>query len=340
MLDEALASRLATIALDNVVREFPNKLDHLMSSAADVERPAVLHPVFYGSYDWHSSVHMHWTLVRLLARFPRLPEAESIATRLDAHVTEAAVAAECAYLARPGAASFERPYGWAWLLKLSEALHRAARDDPRAAAWRDRLQPLADAFVDRVVAFLPRAVHPSRAGTHANSAFAVDLMLDYAIAVDATPLRDALVAKAASWFAADRDYPVAYETGSEDFLSNGLQQAVLMRRVLAIDGRRRRALSRLVGRLRSRPGADRAVARAARAVRSQRRAADAHRRAEPVARVVLDPAARRPGAGSPDTGRTGDRRASARIAAACDAGPLRRDALARVVRAAGAWPLT
>ena len=233
-LDTALASRFVQVALDNVVREFPNKLDHLMMTETDVQRPAQLHPVFYGSYDWHSSVHMHWTLVRLLSLFPALPEADAIAARLDAHFTTERIAGECDYLAKPGAAVFERPYGWAWLLKLCEALERAAADDPRAAAWRDRMRPLAAAFTQRVLAYLPRAPWPSRAGTHGNSAFALLLMLDYASAVDDKSLRDAIVAKAFAWFGEDRAYPVAYETGSEDFLSNGLQESVLMRRVFGL----------------------------------------------------------------------------------------------------------
>ena len=190
--------------------------------------------MFYGSYDWHSSVHMHWTLVRLLTLFPALPEGGAIVARLDAHFTVERIAAECDYLARPGAASFERPYGWAWLLKLCEGLHVAARHDPRAVAWRDRMQPLADAFTARTLAWLPRVAWPSRAGTHGNGAFALLLMLDYATAVDDRALRDAIVAKALAWFGDDRAYPVDYETSSEDFLSNGLQEAVLMRRVLRL----------------------------------------------------------------------------------------------------------
>lgn len=233
-LGDDLASRFARVALDNVVAEYPNKLDHLMTSGADVQRPSVLHPVFYGSYDWHSSVHMHWTLVTLLARFPALPEADAIVACLDRHFTAERIAVEIAYLERPASASFERPYGWAWLLKLCEALHRAG-DDVRVAVWRDRMQALADLVVRRIASYLPRAVFPSRAGSHANSAFALLLVLDYAIAVGDTALHDTVVAKAMAWFGGDRDYPVAYETSSEDFLSNGLLEAALMRRAFQRD---------------------------------------------------------------------------------------------------------
>ena len=234
VLDPAFASRCARVALDNVAREFPNKLDHLMAAEADVQRPSALHPVFFGSYDWHSAVHMHWTLVMLRARFPTLPEAGAIATLLDVHFTAERIAGECAYLARPSSASFERPYGWAWLLKLCEGLRLAAVADERAVRWSAALQPLADRFVERTLAWLPRAVHPSRAGTHGNGAFALALMLDYALAANDAVLRDALVAKAVAWFADDRAYPIAYELGSEDFLSNGLLEAVLMRRVFQL----------------------------------------------------------------------------------------------------------
>ena len=239
--DDATASRFARVALDNVVREFPNKLDHLMAGADDVRGPADLHPVFYGSYDWHSAVHMHWTLVTLLLHRPALPEAAEIVARLDAHFTSERIAGELAYLARPASVSFERPYGWAWLLKLCAGLQALATQDPRAVAWRDRMQPLADVFVARIEHWLPRAVHPSRAGSHANGAFALTLMLDYATTMGASALRDALLAKARAWYGEDRDYPVRYETSSEDFLSNGLLEAMLMHRVLCIDGRRHAA---------------------------------------------------------------------------------------------------
>jgi hypothetical protein len=244
MLDERLAGRFARVALDNVRAEFPNKLDHLMNAASDVGRPSVLHPVFFGSYDWHSSVHMHWTLVTLLDRFPQLPEADAIAAWLDAQFTEKKIAVERAYLDRAGARAFERPYGWAWLLKLSAALHAAGRSDGRAARWSARLQPLADAFVARFIAYLPRADFPSRGGMHGNSAFSLLLALDYteaaAVASNAARLQEAIIDKTLTWFGDDRNFPIAYETSSEDFLSSGLVEAALMRRVLDIDASRTR----------------------------------------------------------------------------------------------------
>ncbi len=237
MLD-TVASQFTRLAIANVTAEYPNKLDHLLNGASDVQSPAALHPVFYGSYDWHSSVHMHWTLVELFARAPSGPQAAAIATTLDAHFTDARIAVECAYLDRPGSRAFERPYGWAWLLKLAAALRVHAGRDAQVARWGHCLQPLADRFVARFVDYLPKADYPSRAGMHGNSAFALLLALDYAEAADDATLKDAIVAKAVQWFADDRDYPVAYEISSEDFLSSGLVEAALMRRVFGDDAAR------------------------------------------------------------------------------------------------------
>ena len=230
-LPAVLASHYARLALRNVVAEFPNKLDHVMDCAADACTPRVLHPIFYGSFDWHSAVHMHWLLAALLARFPDLPEGAAIRTLLDEHFTLVNVAGECAYLARPGARSFERTYGWAWLLKLAAELHAAARHDADAAHWRDALQPLTDAFVARYLTFLPQADYPIRAGTHANSAFGLLFALDYAEATAHVSLQACIVTKAREWFARDRRYPALYEPAHDDFLSGGLLEAMLMRRV-------------------------------------------------------------------------------------------------------------
>ena len=144
MLAPALASRFARIALDNVVREYPNKPAHVLDGPGDVSFPRTLHPAFYGSYDWHSCVHMHWLLARLLRTFPTLPEAPAIAALLDRHLASAAIAGEVAYLARPGTASFERTYGWAWLLKLAEELGRGAGQVMEASQVEAILQLVLD----------------------------------------------------------------------------------------------------------------------------------------------------------------------------------------------------
>jgi len=231
MLSPALASRFARIALENVVREYPHKPEHVLNGAGDLATPRALHPAFYGSYDWHSSVHMHWLLARLLRRFPAQPQADAIAARLDRHLSVDAIAGEVAYLARPGAQSFERTYGWAWLLKLAEELGRGEGAD--FARWRANIAPLAQSFVARYRAYLPKATHPLRGGTHQNSAFGLAFAIDFARADGVLELAALCEARARAWFGADRDCPASWEPSGSDFLSPALAEADLMRRVLA-----------------------------------------------------------------------------------------------------------
>lgn len=229
-LTAELASRLAAIALDNVVREYPNKLDHVMRSAADAATPRALHPAFYGSYDWHSCVHMHWLLAHVRRLHPGLPQRDAIDALLLRHLSPANVAVECAYLARPDAQSFERPYGWAWLLKLT--LELAQGDDPTAGALAANLAPLTEAFVRRYLAFLPRMRYPVRHGVHSNTAFGVMFALDYARHARRADLETLCVERIREWFGADRDAPAAHEPSGADFLSPTLVEADLVRRVL------------------------------------------------------------------------------------------------------------
>jgi hypothetical protein len=229
VLDAARAARFAAIALDNLTHEYPHKLDHVLASDADAVPPRALHPAFHASYDWHSCVHMHWLLVHVWRRFPSLSQRTAIAAVLDAHFAPGAIAAECDYLERPDARSFERTYGWAWLLELAAELERGGE---ACARWSSALGPLADAFVRRYLDFLPRADYPIRYGMHPNSAFGLALALDYALATGNDPLGDACRAKALAWFGADADAPVAWEPAGADFLSPALIEAELMRRVL------------------------------------------------------------------------------------------------------------
>lgn len=230
-LDAAAAARFADIALANVVREYPGKPDHTLGGDSDLLPPRALHPAFHGSYDWHSCVHMHWLLARVRRLRPGLPQRAAIDAVLDRHLTPANVAGECEYLARPHAQSFERPYGWGWLLELARELARSGDDGARR--WGDALAPLARAIVDRWLAYLPRADFPVRYGMHANSAFALALALDYARQVGEGPLAALCEAKARAWFGDDRDAPAAWEPSGFDFLSPSLVEAELMRRVLA-----------------------------------------------------------------------------------------------------------
>ena len=187
MLTEALAARFAAVALGHVRREYPNKPGNVMAGPQDARSPRDLHPVFYGSFDWHSCVHAYWMLARLLRLFPAMAPAGEIRALFDAQLTPEAVAGECATLQHPMAAGFERPYGWAWLLKLGEALTHLPEH-----RWHDALAPLTTIFASRFKSFLPKASYPVRTGTHFNTAFALALAHDYALtAGDLELMRDA-----------------------------------------------------------------------------------------------------------------------------------------------------
>ncbi|HWB01781.1 MAG TPA: DUF2891 domain-containing protein [Verrucomicrobiales bacterium] len=224
------ASHFAALALKGIAKEYPNKMDHIMRDAADVQSPRALHPAFYGCFDWHSSVHGHWMLIRLLKKHPDLPEGPAIRTALRANLTKENLADETAYLKQPGRASFERTYGWAWLLKLAEELR--GWDDPDGRAWSASLTPLAEAFVQRYLDFLPKQTYPIRTGVHPNTAFGLAFALDYARVVKHEALEKLIVSRARDYFANDTNYPAAWEPGGEDFFSAALMEADLMRRVL------------------------------------------------------------------------------------------------------------
>lgn len=225
-----LAERCARVALANLATEYPYQLAHVLASDADARTPRALHPVFWGSYDWHSSVHMHWTLVRCLRLARELPSAARIAAHFDARLQRAHVETELAYLRGAGRATFERPYGWGWLLKLQAELELLARVREGARRWRDALAPLADDIAVRLLAFLPRLDHPVRAGTHGNTAFALLNALDYARIAQHRALARSVAERTLTWFGRDRRYPADYEPGGDDFLSGGLVEAVLVRR--------------------------------------------------------------------------------------------------------------
>jgi len=229
MLDRPLASKLAQAALGHVAREYPNVLVHAISGPGDLGTPRALHPMFFGSYDWHSCVHGHWLLGRLLRTLPDLPEAGAIRAHFDQTFTAENVAGELAYLARPTSGGFERPYGWAWLLMLAAELRR--HDTPEGRGWDCVLRPLAEAFVTRFRAFLPKADYPVRAGVHANTAFALALAHEYAVSAGDGSFADLIEAKARAWYGADAGCQ-AWEPSGDDFLSPALIEAELMRRIL------------------------------------------------------------------------------------------------------------
>lgn len=230
VLTDEVASRFARLALAHVRREYPNKLQHVLSGPDDVRGPRELHPVFYGSFDWHSCVHGYWLLATLLGRFPQLEEAAEIRALFDAQLTAEHVAGELRYLDNPARGDFERPYGWGWLLSLHAALVRL--QSPDGARWRDALRPLTDAFVARFLAFLPKATYPVRVGTHFNSAFGLRCAMEYATTVGDDGLFALCRDTARRWFTGDADCQ-AWEPGGDDFLSSALIEAECMRCALA-----------------------------------------------------------------------------------------------------------
>jgi hypothetical protein len=224
------AEQFARLALDCIRREYPNHPGHLLNDNEDVRAPRALHPAFYGCFDWHSAVHGHWLLVRLLRRLPQLPRSDAIRAALRENLTAANLLAEADYMMQPNRQSFERPYGWAWLLKLAEELHDWP--DPDGAAWFNYLQPLVRVIVDRYHHFLPRHTYPIRVGTHANTAFGLAFALDYARAAGNQELATLLVERSLAYFGQDRAYPAGWEPNGSDFFSPGLIEADLMSRVL------------------------------------------------------------------------------------------------------------
>jgi hypothetical protein len=240
-----LASRLARAALGHVTREYPNKVDHVLAGPDDAKTPRLLHPIFFGSFDWHSCVHGYWLLATLLREFPSIPESAEIAELFTAQITRDNVAAELRYVEQPMRGTFERPYGWAWLLMLSAELERHRRREPgqialEEATWpeterrsfAETLAPLTAAFVKRFFDFLPKATYPVRVGTHFNTAFAIALAAEYADVTANDTLRDLLEEKAIAWFGSDADCQ-AWEPGGDDFLSSALMEAECSRRVMS-----------------------------------------------------------------------------------------------------------
>ena len=229
-LTRAQASHFAQLALKCITREFPNKPDHVINDARDVQSPKVQHPAFYGCFDWHSSVHGHWMLVRLLRSFPDLPEAGDIRKALNANLSAENILVETAYLKQKNRQSFERTYGWAWLLKLAEEL--ALTNDNDAETWSRNLIPLVEALVDSFILFLPKQTYPIRTGVHPNTAFGLAFAFDYAKTSGNKKLAALIAERSRTYFRNDRNYPGAWEPGGEDFFSPALLEADLMRRVL------------------------------------------------------------------------------------------------------------
>lgn len=229
-IDQRMAEGFAGMALRCIQQEFPNKPSHVMNDKQEILGPQEMHPAFYGCFDWHSSVHGHWMLIRLLKKFPNLPQAKTIREALSRNLTKDNLLNEAAYFQQKGRKSFERTYGWAWLLKLVEELH--GWEDPDGKTWRQNIRPLEQEIVSKYLDFLPKQTYPIRTGVHPNTAFGIAFALDYSRAVKNSQLETLLINRAKDYFAQDQNCPAAWEPGGEDFFSPCLMEADLMRRIL------------------------------------------------------------------------------------------------------------
>ncbi|HEY5688715.1 MAG TPA: DUF2891 domain-containing protein [Yeosuana sp.] len=224
------ANRLALLPLHCMDTEYPNKLGQTLGSDADLKSPKTLHPAFYGCFDWHSSVHGHWSLVRLLKMFPEMENAQSFEEKLLNSISKENILTEMTFFQGEHNKSFERTYGWAWLLKLAEELHNW--DSPVASELETNLQPLTNFIIGKYIEFLPKLNYPLRVGTHPNTAFGLSFAFDYAQTVNNEVLKFAITQRAKDFFLKDKDCPMSWEPSGSDFLSPCLEEAALMKRLL------------------------------------------------------------------------------------------------------------
>ncbi len=222
-----LLKTLSRHPLECLETEFPH-YSGAINSPDEIERPTEQHPVFYGCFDWHSSVHSHWCLIRQLRLFDEHPEEAEIASSIENRFMTENVERETEYFDTND--SFEKPYGWAWFLRLVSELH--LWEDNRADDWRNVLKPLEEQIVALTETEFLSQERPFRVGTHGNSAFALQCVLDYTRVVSDDSLESATLETARRFFAEDRNYPVEYEPLGWDFLSPAMTEADLMRRVL------------------------------------------------------------------------------------------------------------
>ena len=233
ILNLAQANRLMQLPLHCVETEYPNKLNQTIGSKNDLKSPKELHPSFYGCFDWHSSVHGHWSLVALLKKFPNAESANEARAKLKKSITKENILVEVAYFKEKYNSSYERTYGWAWLLKLAEELH--TWDDDLARELEINLQPLTELIVDKYKRFLPKLTYPIRVGEHTNTAFGLTFAWDFANATGETGLKKVIEKRAKDFYLKDQKCPLSWEPSGFDFLSPCLQEAALMKRVLPVE---------------------------------------------------------------------------------------------------------
>ncbi|MGA1227198.1 MAG: DUF2891 domain-containing protein [Tamlana sp.] len=231
-LNLKVANTLAELPLHCMNTEYPNKLSQTIGSDSDLQPPRTLHPAFYGCFDWHSAVHGHWSLVSLLKQFPNIDISEVVKARLLKNISKENIETEVQYFYGEQNKSYERTYGWAWLLKLAEELH--TWDAPIARELETNLQPLTNLIVSKYIEFLPKLNYPLRVGTHTNTAFGLSFAYDYAKTTNHEALKNAITERAKYFFLNDQNCPITWEPSGTDFLSPCLEEAALMKRLLPI----------------------------------------------------------------------------------------------------------
>jgi hypothetical protein len=224
------ANTLASLPLECVQKEYPNKTGHTLGSVDDLAGPRALHPAFYGCFDWHSAVHGHWSIVRLLKTYPNLEAAARLKTVLKTNMSKENIEKEVAYFEGKHNKNFERTYGWGWLLKLAEELH--TWDDPYAKELEQNLQPLTDVIAKKLIAYLPKLQYAVRVGTHSNTAFGLSFAWDYAKTINHEALMNSIRSRALFFYEKDQACPLGWEPSGADFLSPCFEEIDLMRRIL------------------------------------------------------------------------------------------------------------
>jgi hypothetical protein len=224
------ANHLATLPIKCLQQEYPNKLNQMLIDSTEIQSPKKLHPAFYGCFDWHSSVHGHWSLVFLLNKFPNLENKAEIIQKLQINLSKENIQAEIDYLNKAHEKSFERTYGWNWLLKLQLELQTS--NEPFAAALAENLKPLTDLLIERYIEFLPKLLYPIRVGTHSSTAFGLTMAWDYAVYSKNVAFQNSIKSNAKRLFFTDKNCPMNWEPSGTDFLSPCLEEMAIMQRVL------------------------------------------------------------------------------------------------------------
>lgn len=231
-LNTAQAQLILELPVSCIVQEYPNKLGQVIGSEEDLKTPKELRPIFYGCFDWHSSVHGYWSIVKILKDFPDLDVDNRIRNTLETHITKENVAAELAFFQDKNNLNFERTYGWAWLFILQKEL-LSWTEDVQAQKWAQNLSPLVEELVGKYEVYLPKLTFPIRTGTHDNTAFGLSLSLDYARSVGNTSFENLILVHAKRLYETDKSCPLVYEPSGHDFLSPCLEEALLMSKVYA-----------------------------------------------------------------------------------------------------------